>query len=54
VVSHPCAAVHHPRNQDVFNALEKRDISLVSWFALLFIPPAIAAVAFNVAPVCVS
>jgi vitamin B12/bleomycin/antimicrobial peptide transport system ATP-binding/permease protein len=38
-------------NRDIFNALEKRDISLVSWFALLFIPLAIAAVAFNVASV---
>jgi putative ATP-binding cassette transporter len=41
-------------NRDIFNALERRDTSLVSWFALLFVPLAIAAVAFNVASVCVS
>jgi putative ATP-binding cassette transporter len=38
-------------NRDIFNALEKRDLALVSWFALLFVPLALAAVAFNVASV---
>ncbi|MGO4573043.1 ABC transporter ATP-binding protein/permease [Microvirga sp. 2TAF3] len=38
-------------NRDIFNALEKRDISLVGWLALLFVPLALAAVAFNVASV---
>jgi vitamin B12/bleomycin/antimicrobial peptide transport system ATP-binding/permease protein len=38
-------------NRDIFNALEKRDLSLVSWFALIFVPLALAAIAFNVASV---
>jgi putative ATP-binding cassette transporter len=38
-------------NREVFDALEKRDIALVGWFALLFVPLALAAVAFNVASV---
>ena len=38
-------------NRDIFDALEKRDLSLVSWFALIFVPLALAAVAFNVASV---
>jgi putative ATP-binding cassette transporter len=38
-------------NKDIFNALEKKDISLVGWLAMLFVPLAIAAVAFNVASV---
>ena len=38
-------------NRDIFNALEQKDISLVGWFALLFVPLAIAAVVFNVASV---
>lgn len=38
-------------NREVFDALEKRDISLVGWYALIFAPLAIAAVAFNVASV---
>lgn len=38
-------------NRDLFNALEKKDISLVGWLAVLFVPLALAAVAFNVASV---
>lgn len=38
-------------NRDIFNALEKRDMSQVAWFAMLFVPLALAAVAFNVASV---
>ncbi|RDI58596.1 ABC transporter ATP-binding protein/permease [Microvirga subterranea] len=38
-------------NREVFDALEKRDISLVGWYALIFAPLALAAVAFNVASV---
>ena len=38
-------------NRDIFNALEKRDIALVGQLALLFVPLALAAVAFNVASV---
>jgi vitamin B12/bleomycin/antimicrobial peptide transport system ATP-binding/permease protein len=38
-------------NREVFDALEKRDIALVGWFALMFVPLALAAVAFNVASV---
>jgi putative ATP-binding cassette transporter len=38
-------------NRDIFNALEKQDISLVGWYALLFVPLALASVAFNVASV---
>ncbi|MCB8820172.1 ABC transporter ATP-binding protein/permease [Microvirga rosea] len=38
-------------NRDIFNALEKRDVSLVGHLALLFVPLALAAVAFNVASV---
>lgn len=38
-------------NRDIFDALEKRDISLVGWLAMLFVPLALAAVAFNVASV---
>ena len=38
-------------NRQIFDALEKRDISLVGTLALLFIPLALAAVAFNVGSV---
>ena len=38
-------------NRDIFNALEQKDISLVGWLAMLFVPLAVAAVAFNVASV---
>lgn len=38
-------------NREVFDALEKRDIKMVGWFALMFVPLALAAVAFNVASV---
>lgn len=38
-------------NRDIFNALEKRDLSQVAWFAMLFVPLALAAIAFNVASV---
>lgn len=38
-------------NRDVFNALENRQVDLVGRLALLFVPLALAAVAFNVASV---
>lgn len=38
-------------NREIFDALETRDISLVGHLALLFVPLALAAVAFNVASV---
>jgi vitamin B12/bleomycin/antimicrobial peptide transport system ATP-binding/permease protein len=38
-------------NRDLFNALEKKDISLVGHLALFFVPLAVAAVACNVASV---
>ena len=38
-------------NRQIFDALEKRDISLVGTLAVLFIPLALAAVAFNVGSV---
>ncbi|WP_198411816.1 ABC transporter ATP-binding protein/permease [Microvirga flavescens] len=38
-------------NRDLFNALEKKDIALVGRMALIFVPLALAAVAFNVASV---
>ena len=38
-------------NRQIFDALEKRDISLVGSLALLFVPLALAAVAFNVGSV---
>nr|WP_246505347.1 ABC transporter ATP-binding protein/permease [Microvirga antarctica] len=38
-------------NRDLFNALEKRDISVVGTLALVFVPLALAAIAFNVASV---
>ena len=38
-------------NRDIFDALEKRDLSQVAWFAMLFVPLALAAITFNVASV---
>jgi len=38
-------------NRQIFDALEKRDVALVGWLALLFLPLALGAVAFNVASV---
>ncbi|MBM6592574.1 ABC transporter ATP-binding protein/permease [Microvirga pudoricolor] len=38
-------------NRDLFNALEKKDISLVGWLALFFVPLAVSAVALTVASV---
>nr|WP_255616502.1 ABC transporter ATP-binding protein/permease [Microvirga puerhi] len=38
-------------NRDIFNALERRDVAFVGHLALLFVPLALAAVAFNVASV---
>ncbi|AWM86535.1 ABC transporter ATP-binding protein/permease [Microvirga sp. 17 mud 1-3] len=38
-------------NREIFDALEKRDVALVGRLALLFLPLALGAVAFNVASV---
>ncbi|WP_194164645.1 ABC transporter ATP-binding protein/permease [Microvirga thermotolerans] len=38
-------------NRDIFNALEQQDVALVGRLALLFVPLALGAVAFNVASV---
>jgi vitamin B12/bleomycin/antimicrobial peptide transport system ATP-binding/permease protein len=38
-------------NRDLFDGLEAKDFTAVRWLALLFVPLAVAAVAFNVASV---